>query len=44
VPLPPPPPDLDCGQISPRNFTVLYNVPNPDPHEFDGDNDVGCET
>jgi hypothetical protein len=39
--IPPPPPDLDCGQISYRNFTVL----RPDVHRFDGDGDgVGCET
>lgn len=35
VRIPPPPPDLDCGQISYRNFRVLL----PDPHRFDGDND-----
>lgn len=39
--IPPPPPDLDCGQISFRRFTVLP----PDPHGFDGDHDgVGCES
>ncbi len=39
--IPPAPPDLDCGQIGYRGFTV---VP-PDPHGFDGDNDgVGCES
>jgi len=39
--IPSPPPDLDCGQISYRNFKVLA----PDPHRFDGDNDgIGCET
>jgi micrococcal nuclease len=40
--IPPPPPDLDCGQITYRRFTVLP----PDPHRFDGsDNDgIGCET
>jgi hypothetical protein len=39
--IPPPPPDLDCGQISFRNFVVLA----PDPHRFDGDHDgIGCET
>ena len=39
--IPPPPPDLDCGEISFTNFTVL----SPDPHRFDGDKDgVGCET
>lgn len=33
-------PDLDCGEISQRNFTVLQ----PDPHGFDRDKDgVGCE-
>ena len=38
--IPPQPPDLDCGEISHRNFTVLP----PDPHRFDGDKDaVGCE-
>jgi Divergent InlB B-repeat domain len=43
--IPPPPPDLDCGDISYRNFTVLWNVPDPDPHHFDGDHDgIGCET
>ena len=39
--IPPPPPDLDCPDITYRNFTVLA----PDPHNFDSDNDgVGCET
>jgi hypothetical protein len=39
--IPPPPPDLDCGEIAFRNFTVLP----PDPHRFDADNDgVGCES
>jgi hypothetical protein len=39
--IPPPPPDLDCGDIPYRNFAVLP----PDPHRFDGDRDgVGCET
>lgn len=38
--IPPPPPDLDCGQITFRNFVVLA----PDPHRFDGDGDgIGCE-
>ncbi len=38
--IPPPPPDLDCGEISHRRFKV---VP-PDPHRFDRDNDgIGCE-
>ena len=39
--IPPPPPDLDCGEISYRNFAVTGS----DPHGFDGDNDgAGCET
>ncbi len=39
--IPPPPPDLDCGEIPYRDFTVLP----PDPHRFDGDGDgIGCET
>ncbi len=39
--IPPPPPDLDCGDITYTNFTVLA----PDPHRFDGNHDgVGCET
>lgn len=43
--IPPPPPDLDCGQISYKHFRVIYTVPNPDPHRFDGDRDgVGCES
>jgi len=39
--IPPPPPDLDCGDIPYRRFTVLP----PDPHNFDGNHDgVGCES
>lgn len=39
--IPPPPPDLDCPDVSGSNFTVVGN----DPHGFDGDNDgVGCES
>lgn len=39
--IPPPPPDLDCGDISFRRFAVLP----PDPHRFDGDQDgIGCES
>ncbi|MGB2894965.1 MAG: thermonuclease family protein [Anaerolineales bacterium] len=39
--IPPPPPDLDCGQISYRRFQV-YDC---DPHRFDGDHDgIGCES
>lgn len=38
--IPPPPPDLDCADVTFRRFTVLP----PDPHHFDGDNDgIGCE-
>ncbi len=34
------PPDLDCGEIRFKNFTVLQ----PDRHGFDRDKDgVGCE-
>jgi micrococcal nuclease len=40
VDIPPPPPDLDCGEIPYRRFRVL----RPDPHRFDGDKDgIGCE-
>jgi hypothetical protein len=43
--IPPPPPDLNCADIPYRNFRVLWNVPDPDPHHFDGNhNGVGCET
>jgi len=39
--IPSPPPDLDCGDITFRNFVVLQ----PDPHRFDGDKDgIGCES
>jgi micrococcal nuclease len=38
--VPPPPPDLDCGDIPHLRFTVLPG----DPHRFDGDHDgEGCE-
>ena len=38
--IPPSPPDLDCGDIPDRDFTVLP----PDPHRFDGGGDGGgCE-
>ena len=37
----PPPPDLNCNDISETNFKVLP----PDPHGFDRDRDgVGCES
>jgi hypothetical protein len=39
--IPPYPPDLDCGDISEKNF----EVGSSDPHRFDNDNDgIGCET
>lgn len=40
--IPPPPPNLNCDDISGRRFTVL----SPDPHGLDGrDNDgIGCES
>ena len=38
--IPPPPPDLNCADITFRRFSVLP----PDPHHFDGDHDgIGCE-
>jgi len=38
--IPPSPPDLDCGDVAYRRFTVYP----PDPHRFDGDYDgIGCE-
>ena len=38
--IPPPPPDLNCGDISYRDFTVRP----PDPHGFDRNEDgIGCE-
>ena len=37
--IPPPPPDLDCKDISYKKFRVLP----PDPHRFDGNkNGIGC--
>jgi len=43
--IPPPPPDLDCKDIPYRNFRVIYDVPDPDPHHFGGDHDgIGCES
>jgi micrococcal nuclease len=45
VGIPPPPPDLNYGDIPDRNFRVIYNVPDPDPHRFDGDHDgIDCES
>lgn len=38
--IPPPPPDLNCPEISYRKFRVF----SPDPHHFDGNNNgIGCE-
>lgn len=38
--IPPPPPDLDCADITQKRFRVV----GTDPHGFDGDRDgVGCE-
>lgn len=38
--IPPPPPDLNCGDIPHRRFAVR----SPDSHGFDNDRDgVGCE-
>ena len=39
--IPPPPPDLDCGDVAFRRFKVLP----ADPHRFDLDFDgIGCES
>lgn len=39
--IPPPPPDLNCGDIAHRRFRVIGN----DPHGFDRDGDgLGCES
>jgi micrococcal nuclease len=39
--IPRPPPDLDCGDIADKDFTVLP----PDPHGFDREGDgTGCES
>ncbi len=39
--IPPPSPDLDCGDVNGTNFSVVGS----DPHGFDGDGDgVGCES
>lgn len=45
--VPPPPPDLNCPDLpsSWKPIRVLHNVPNPDPHGFDNDQDGwGCES
>ena len=39
--IPSPPPDLNCGDITDKNFKVV----SPDPHGFDREGDgIGCET
>ena len=39
--IPPPPPDLDCGDVPYRRFRVVGS----DSHGFDGDDDgIGCES
>lgn len=39
--VPPPPPDLDCGDVDARAFTARP----PDPHRFDGDGDgIACNS
>ena len=39
--IPSPPPDLNCGDIPQKRFTVIGS----DPHRFDGDKDgIGCES
>jgi hypothetical protein len=39
--IPPPPPNLNCPDISQKRFTVSGS----DPHGFDRDNDgIGCES
>lgn len=39
--IPPPPPDLDCGDLPHRHVRVLP----PDPHNLDGDGDgTGCQS
>lgn len=39
--IPPPPPDLNCGDIPYQDFKVI----GADPHRFDGNNDgIGCES
>jgi hypothetical protein len=43
--IPPPPPDLDCPDITGRKpFRVRHDVANPDPHRLDRDRDGrACE-
>jgi len=40
----PPPPLRTCFSFNQRSFTVRHDVPNPDPHRLDDDQDGrGCE-
>lgn len=42
--IPYPPPDLACADIPHRDFHVRRDVPDPDPHSFDGNEDgIGCQ-
>jgi uncharacterized repeat protein (TIGR01451 family) len=42
--IPPPPPDLDCADIPFRDFFVRRDLPDADPHSFDGNEDgLGCQ-
>jgi hypothetical protein len=46
--IPPPPPDLNCKDLNPRDYPGAhknFSVRAPDPHEFDADHDgLGCES
>lgn len=44
--IPPAPPDLDCVDVPYKDFRVRHDVPDPDPHGFDGNDDdgLGCES
>lgn len=42
--IPPPPPDKNCSDFTQKNFTVRWDVSDPDPHKLDGDKDgKACE-
>ncbi len=42
--VPPPPPDLDCGDLRALGLTLPVRVVGSDPHRLDGDRDgYGCE-
>jgi hypothetical protein len=41
----PPPPGPDCTDIPCRNFSVVWNVLDPNQRHFGGDHDgIGCES